>query len=236
MMRSSGAGGGGGGGGGAPSSLTDALQSLSWGQPGASAGAGASGGAGTDGVWNSMSSMFNGGVDPQDSLHRGFTQLKTFWSSEPAFDPENQQQSLHDEMSEYLNMSYTQRLSLFVMCFAGGVAMLFFAFMWLPMIVLKPAKFGLAFTFGNVMCVSSTVFLVGPKAQLSAMFHPVRAYAAYAYCGAIAFTLFACFNGGSLRYLMVLVALIVEVLALLWYALSYIPYGRQLISSLIPLS
>jgi len=144
------------------------------------------------------------------------------------------QQGLQDEMSEYLNMSYSQRLMLFAACFAGGVAMLVLAGMMLPMIVLRPAKFALAFTFGNLLCLGSTAILVGVRAQLSAMFHSARAVAAYLYLGALLVTLLSCFFGGSLRYLLVLASIVAEILAMIWYALSYIPYARSIISSFIP--
>mmetsp|Transcript_17478 Transcript_17478/g.37968 ORF Transcript_17478/g.37968 Transcript_17478/m.37968 type:complete len:231 (+) Transcript_17478:8-700(+) len=175
--------------------------------------------------WNS----FNDSAPQVPASIRGF-----FGAGDVEMQSADGQQGLQDEMNEYLNLSYSQRLTLFAACFAGGVGMLFLAVLMLPMIVLRPAKFALAFTFGNLLCLGSTAFLVGVRAQLSAMFHPVRWVAACLYCGGLCITLFACFYGGSLRYLLVLASIIVEVLAMIWYALSYIPYARQLISSFFP--
>lgn len=45
------------------------------------------------------------------------------------------------------------------------------------------------------------------------MFHPARATAAAAYLGSLIFALFAAFFGGRLRYPLVLISLVVEVLA-----------------------
>lgn len=59
----------------------------------------------------------------------------------------------------------------------------------------------------------STWVIVGPRAQLASMFHPARATAAAAYLGSLIFALFAAFFGGRLRYPLVLISLVVEVLA-----------------------
>jgi hypothetical protein len=142
------------------------------------------------------------------------------------------QQSIADEVGELLNLSMLQRVALFGMCFSAGVVMIFVSFSFLPLIVVMPHKFAAAFTMGNVLAIVSTWVLVGPRAQLRTMFHPARAAAAAAYVGSLIFALFAAFFGGRLRYLLVLAALVVEIVALCWYSLSYIPYGRHLISQL----
>lgn len=146
------------------------------------------------------------------------------------------QQSVQQEIGEMFNLSWVQRLTLFVMCFSAGAMMIGLSFMFLPMILLKPHKFAAAFTAGNLLAIMSTWVIVGPRAQLASMFHPARATAAAAYLGSLIFALFAAFFGGRLRYPLVLVSLVVEVLALVWYSLSYIPFGRQALSRLTGIS
>lgn len=51
------------------------------------------------------------------------------------------------------------------------------------------------------------------------MFHPARATAAAAYLGSLIFALFAAFFGGRLRYPLVLISLVVEVLACTFFVL-----------------
>ncbi|KAJ6373620.1 hypothetical protein OIU78_029322 [Salix suchowensis] len=53
----------------------------------------------------------------------------------------------------------------------------------------KPIKFALLFTFGNVLAVGSTAFLIGPKRQLGMMFDPVRIYATAIYLGCVVLAL-----------------------------------------------
>ena len=73
------------------------------------------------------------------------------------------------------------------------------------------------------------------------MFHPARATAAAAYIGSLIFALFAAFFGGRLRYPLVLISLVVEVLArtllLLQHRLAYLRHlvrVRVLPTSLVP--
>lgn len=52
------------------------------------------------------------------------------------------------------------------------------------------------------------------------MFHPARATAAAAYVGSLIFALFAAFFGGRLRYPLVLISLVVEVLACTYFSFA----------------
>uniref|UniRef100_M1B3X2 Vesicle transport protein n=1 Tax=Solanum tuberosum TaxID=4113 RepID=M1B3X2_SOLTU len=56
-------------------------------------------------------------------------------------------------------------------------------------VFIKPIKFALLFTFGNMLAIGSTTFLIGPMQQLSMMMDPVRAYATYMYVGCVVLAL-----------------------------------------------
>ena len=93
----------------------------------------------------------------------------------------------------------------------------------------NPVPFALQYTFGNILSICGTMFLVGPKRQLRNMTSATRWIAALVYVSAMAVTLVACFvikgNGGGI---IVLACVIVQFCAMFWYALSYIPYGRRM--------
>jgi hypothetical protein len=74
--------------------------------------------------------------------------------------------------------------------------------------------------------IFSTMFLVGPMNQFKRMFDKVRIVAAIMYLSLIGLTLFFAFRG---RTTLALVCSILQMLALLWYGLSYIPYARTLV-------
>jgi len=65
------------------------------------------------------------------------------------------------------NLSWVQRLTLFVMCFSAGAVMIGLSFMFLPMILLKPHKFAAAFTAGNLLAIMRYVV------RISAVLCPV---------------------------------------------------------------
>lgn len=122
-----------------------------------------------------------------------------------------QQMSFSEEMGAMFNLTWFQRIALFAMVFGTGVLMMCISFSFLPVIVVVPHKFAASFTLGNLLAIFSTVILVGPRAQLQAMFHPARAVAAGIYFASLFIALFAAFFGGKLRYIIVLVAVVAEI-------------------------
>lgn len=75
--------------------------------------------------------------------------------------------------------------------------------------------------------IFSTVFLVGPLRQLKNMCAATRFIATIVYLLAIILTLLSAFLAKSA--LLVILCLIIQLLALIWYTLSYIPGARFLV-------
>lgn len=74
------------------------------------------------------------------------------------------------------------------------------------------------------------MFLMGPLNQLRRMFHPVRLVATLVYLTFIALTIyFGVYSKLSWRIIPTILCGAIQFLALIWYALSYIPYARTLI-------
>ncbi|CAG0882982.1 unnamed protein product [Darwinula stevensoni] len=85
--------------------------------------------------------------------------------------------------------------------------------------------FALLYTFGNVVALSSTFFLMGPWNQLKKMFAATRAVATVVMLVALILTLLAAIwwkNKG-----LVILFLIIQFFSMLWYSLSYIPFARD---------
>lgn len=75
------------------------------------------------------------------------------------------------------------------------------------------------------------MFLMGPMAQLKRMFDKGRWVATAVYLASLLLTLVAAF---VVRVgLLVLLCLICQLAALTWYCLSYVPFARQAVSSLL---
>lgn len=138
---------------------------------------------------------------------------------------EEQQDNLFGDQEALCSVSPLQRVYGFAACLLAG-----FICMFLSMIVfIKPIKFALLFTFGNMLAIGSTTFLIGPMQQLSMMMDPVRAYATSMYVGCVVLALICALWIHS--KILTLLAIICEICALVWYSLSYIPFARRMVSN-----
>jgi hypothetical protein len=170
-------------------------------------------GNGTKSVLGDLTNSLSDGVGSLgQGVKGGVTSFRRMLGDESVEDLEApRQQTAADEMGQLFNLTLFQRIALFGMTFAAGVVLIFISFSFLPLIVVVPHKFAASFSLGNILCICSTWILVGPRAQLQTMFHPVRAVAAGIYVASLVFALLAAFFGGKLRYLLVLISLVVEV-------------------------
>jgi hypothetical protein len=144
---------------------------------------------------------------------------------------EKKEKSLGEQMEESCckscGLTRTQRVYGFGICFTLGWIVSFASCLALPDIVEKPENFALLYTLGNVITLCSTLFLYGPWSQIKKMFDKTRVIATSVYLAALVLTLVAAFAVGELW--LVILCLIVQFLAMLWYCLSYVPYGRTIV-------
>lgn len=121
-------------------------------------------------------------------------------------------------------MPSATQFTYFAAFMGGGLLALTMAlFVFLPVIIIAPAKFASAFTLGSVLIMGSFFALKGFKAQLSHMLDKDRLLFSMGYVGSMGATLYAALVMHS--YVMSLVCCAAQVVALLYYALSYFPGG-----------
>ena len=125
----------------------------------------------------------------------------------------------------YLNLTYGQRFTAFVICFAVGTLLSVVSTMNVPSIVLRPSRFAIPFTLGNIVSLLSMSFLIGFKRQCSSIFHRDRKITSTIFIISMIGTIVASFflHSGVLTFGCV----VVQYSAYIWYCLSYIPYGRS---------
>ncbi|URE11336.1 Got1/Sft2-like family [Musa troglodytarum] len=82
-----------------------------------------------------------------------------------------------------------ERLYGFAICLSAGLACTILSML----VFFNPIKFGIAFTFGNLLALGSTAFLIGPKRQIDMMLDPVRLYATSIYIASMIIALFCAF-------------------------------------------
>ncbi|KAJ9171041.1 hypothetical protein P3X46_019092 [Hevea brasiliensis] len=147
---------------------------------------------------------------------------------EQAPEPEDSSSfSFMDDFNRSCTLSTKQRLYGFAICFVSGLACTLLSML----VFFNPVKFGITFTFGNLLSLGSTAFLIGPKRQVTMMLDPVRIYATALYLGSIIIALFCALYVHN--KLLTLLAIVLEFGALVWYSLSYIPFARSMVSKIM---
>mmetsp|Transcript_10977 Transcript_10977/g.16558 ORF Transcript_10977/g.16558 Transcript_10977/m.16558 type:complete len:249 (-) Transcript_10977:128-874(-) len=138
--------------------------------------------------------------------------------------------SFVEEVSEYCpQMTYQQRVMGFAICFTAGYLMSFVSLKLIFKLVEgNPAPFVFMYTSGNLLSLLSSTFLSGPSRQFKNMFDDKRKTTSIIYLSTLGTSIVVCFIPlPALPKMGVLVLLLlVQMCASLWYTLSYVPYGR----------
>jgi hypothetical protein len=148
----------------------------------------------------------------------------------------NMKATLENQMpQQILGMNYQQRFQVF--CSLLLVSGLFFAlafFVGMPLITARPQKFALSFTCGSITFMCSFIILRGPWAHFTGLISFDRLPFTCVYFASMIGTLYATFSfRGAKGYIIVLVFSILQLLALLWYLVAFIPGGSQGLTFLV---
>ncbi|KAJ6817827.1 vesicle transport protein SFT2B isoform X1 [Iris pallida] len=162
-----------------------------------------------------------------EKMSRALEKAKMLVGMEVAEEVPEQEDSFFDDFNRDCTLSTQQRLYGFAICLVAGLFCTFLSML----VFLKPIKFGITFTFGNMLALGSTAFLIGPKRQVVMMLDPVRIYATAMYIASIIIALFCALYVHN--RLLTLLAIILEFTALVWYSLSYIPFARSMVSRIM---
>lgn len=138
-----------------------------------------------------------------------------------------------EELDAMCTCSYRTRLIGFFSCLVVGLILTFVSLLMFGSIVLHPARFASLYTLGNIVSLAGTGFIVGPWRQVKAMAKPTRFIAAIVYVLSLIGTLVACFAIDPPSAILCIICVIVQFCALWWYSLSYIPFARKMVSSLL---
>ncbi|KAH6784054.1 Got1/Sft2-like vescicle transport protein family [Perilla frutescens var. hirtella] len=131
------------------------------------------------------------------------------WKSTQDADDEEQQDYLLEGTEGLCSLSPMQRIYGFGACLLAGVVCMFLSLIVFAM----PIKFALLFTFGNVLAVGSTAFLIGPQQQLRMMVDDARVYTTAVYSGCVILALVCALLIHS--KILTLIAVICEICALI---------------------
>jgi Got1/Sft2-like family len=95
-------------------------------------------------------------------------------------------------------------------------------------LAMRPQKFALSFTCGSLTFMASFGILKGPKEHLLSMFTADRLLFTTIYMGSMFMTLYlTCTKGGLRGYALVIISSVVQMVALVWYLVSFLPGGTM---------
>ena len=130
------------------------------------------------------------------------------------------------------DLSLKTRILGFIISFIVGIFMMISSISQLLTLALGGQKwFALWYTCGNIVCLSSSFFLMGPKKQCENMMKPERKLTSMILFISMALCLILAFTGVS--KLIIMLFIIIQFISLLWYVLSYIPGAQKLCSSCV---
>ena len=128
-------------------------------------------------------------------------------------------------------LTYNQRLTGYVLCMCVAFLLTIGSLIRLKALIQgDPAPFVIYFTFGNLCAIASSFFLSGPKAQCKKMVDRTRRIATAFYLLTIFFTFFVAFYEDvpdGARVGIIILCVVVQWLAMLWYTISFIPFARD---------
>jgi len=93
--------------------------------------------------------------------------------------------------------------------------------------------FALLYVGGNVVALCATGFLISPKKQCINMWKPTRRFTTAFYLSMLIIVFAVTLITPHQSIYLILFLLLIEVLAAVWYSLSYIPFGRDFVSSIL---
>jgi len=147
-------------------------------------------------------------------------------------DNSSSERTLMDEAADLVcpDLTFQQRLLGFVTCFTIAYLITFMSFkFFVQLIEGYPVPFALNYSVGNLMAMSASGFLCGPKRQFKNMFDSKRRTVSIVYLSCLCSTLVIVFIPlpWAIKLTILLTLLITQCCANIWYSLSYIPYGRK---------
>ncbi|EXJ58841.1 hypothetical protein A1O7_06271 [Cladophialophora yegresii CBS 114405] len=131
--------------------------------------------------------------------------------------------SRREEEEGWFALSRWDRLMIFGGCNLAALACFVICFALFPVLSLKPRKFVILWSVGSLMFLSSWAVLMGPMQYTMHLISGPRLPFTAAYFGSIIMTIY--FAIGLHSTILTLFSAIVQLVALVWYLVSYFPMG-----------
>lgn len=156
-------------------------------------------------------------INPFSSGSRGGGGLRLPTAEQPENEPV--------EEPAWFTLSRWDRLVGFSACLAAAALLFALCFFLLPVLATKPRKFATIWSLASLLFVISFGILQGPVNYLLHLVSPQRIGFTLAYFGSIVGTLV--FSMGLHSTILTFIAVVVQMVAAVWYTVSYFPMGTQ---------
>ncbi|KAK6069724.1 hypothetical protein SCUP234_10479 [Seiridium cupressi] len=133
--------------------------------------------------------------------------------------------SRREEEEGWFALSRWDRLLIFGGCNIAAAACFVLCFALWPILIAKPRKFAILWSFGSVLFLCSWAAMMGPMAYVQHLLSGNRLPFTAAYFGSIFMTIY--FSLGLQNTVLTLLSAIVQLACLLWYLVSYFPMGSS---------
>ncbi|KAH3679971.1 hypothetical protein WICMUC_000714 [Wickerhamomyces mucosus] len=183
--------------------------------------------------WNQWTSNHN--VQSNNPVNEGAKTLFTGWAetiNNSANDvyqrlPFTQQdaESVANQEPSWFTLNRFERLMGFIACLLGSTACFTLSFVLFPVLALNPRKFGLLWSLGSLLFVISFGLLQGPVAYVKHLTSPSRLPFTGFFFSSVILTIY--FSAFLKSTVLTLISSIVEVIAVIYYTVSYFPFGAQ---------
>ncbi|GME72132.1 unnamed protein product [[Candida] boidinii] len=130
-----------------------------------------------------------------------------------------------NEEPEWFKLSRFERLMGFVILILGSVACFTLGILLFPVLALKPRKFAMLWTLGSLLFVISFSLLQGPMDYIKHLLSKERLPFTLIFFGSVFSTIYCATILKST--ILTLITGIIEIFSVLYYTLSYFPYGAQ---------
>ncbi|KAK5579640.1 hypothetical protein RB653_009325 [Dictyostelium firmibasis] len=133
--------------------------------------------------------------------------------------------TFYQELQESSSLTYFQRLTGFIICLVIGLIFLGMS----TMVLFIPRQFAKFYSLGSLSIIIGLIILVGVKKQIAnIMSSRERLYSTILYIGSIFATIYFALSLQST--ILTLLFVVIQFITVIWYSLSYIPFGQSMIS------
>ena len=176
-----------------------------------------------------------------------FNKVKTMKNIIPSFKKENQNENKNnsneqqeikisssneisektykDKIKDYLidKIEIEKSIIIFLALFGTGILLLFLSLVFLPVIIITPAKFSLCFSLGSLLFLTSFLFWYGTKKYFEKIFSKERFWISILFVVSI---FIGCGFALGKHYLISLICSVFQLVSLVLFILTFLPGGK----------